>query len=72
MEVWFSLRGTTAEKPTHAAKNQKEIYTRAPPKRVRGAFALLTKTYHGSRLTVHVGTGTHFYGKRVNQALPGN
>jgi hypothetical protein len=25
MEVWFSLRGTTAEKPTHAAKNEKEF-----------------------------------------------
>src|SRR6266478_1400461 len=42
--------GTTAERPTHAAKNQKRIYTRAPPKRAGRAFALLTKTYHGSRL----------------------
>jgi hypothetical protein len=27
------------------------IYTRALPERVRRAFALLTKTYHGSRVT---------------------
>jgi hypothetical protein len=25
MEVWFSLRETPAEKPTHAARNQKEF-----------------------------------------------
>ena len=43
--------GTTAERPTHAAKNQKRIYTRAPPKRAERAFALLTKTYCGSRVT---------------------
>ena len=42
--------GTTAERPTHAARNQKN-YTRAPPKRVGRAFALLTKTHHGSHLT---------------------
>src|SRR5258708_35923034 len=42
--------GTTAARPTHAARNQKEFCTRAPPKRVGRAFALLTKTYHGSRL----------------------
>ncbi len=52
MEVWFYI-GTTAERPTHAAKNQKEFCTRAPPKRVGRAFALLTKTYHGSRVTGH-------------------
>jgi hypothetical protein len=46
--------GTTAERPTHAAKNQKRIYTRAPPKRAGRAFALLTKTYHGSRITGQV------------------
>jgi hypothetical protein len=46
----LSERGTTAERPTHATKNQKEFCTRAPPKRARRAFALLTKTYHGSRL----------------------
>ena len=31
-------------------EESKKIYTRAPPKRVGRAFALLTKTYHGSRL----------------------
>ena len=50
MEVWFYL-GTTAERPTHAAKKSKRIYTRAPPERVGRAFALLTKTYHGSQVT---------------------
>jgi len=34
------------------------IYTRAPPKRVGRAFALLTKTYHGSRITGNLGIGT--------------
>ena len=37
-----------------AAKNQKEVCTRAPPKRAGGALALLTKTYHGSRITGHL------------------
>src|SRR6266850_2437710 len=37
-----------------AAKNQKEVGTRAPPKRAGGALALLTKTYHGSRITGQV------------------
>jgi hypothetical protein len=31
-------------------EGSKKIYTRAPPKRVGRAFALLTKTYHGSRI----------------------
>ena len=39
MEVWFP----------HAAKNQKELYTCVPPKRVGRAFALLTKTYYESK-----------------------
>src|SRR5271170_1504686 len=31
-------------------EESERIYTRAPPKRVGRAFALLTKTYHGSRI----------------------
>jgi hypothetical protein len=49
MEVWF-YPGTTAERPTHAERKSKRIYTRAPPKRAGRAFALLTKTYHRSRV----------------------
>jgi hypothetical protein len=49
--------GTTAERPAHAAKNQKEFTPRSP-ERVRRAFALLTKTYHGSRITGNLGYST--------------
>ena len=35
-------------------EESERIYTRAPPKRVGRAFALLTKTYHGSRVTGQV------------------
>ena len=49
--------GTTAERPTRAAKKPERNYTRAPPERVGRAFALLTKTYHGSRLIGHVVLG---------------
>jgi hypothetical protein len=42
--------GTTAEKPNARGEGSERSYTRAPPKRVRRAFALLTKTYHGSRV----------------------
>jgi hypothetical protein len=50
-----SLRGSGWIAPassanTHAPKNRKNITPRAPPKRVRTSFVLLTKTYHGSRL----------------------
>src|SRR5271154_6392221 len=50
-------------------EESKRIYTRAPPKRVGRAFALLTKTYHGSRITGHLATSTHLSGLRVNQDL---
>jgi hypothetical protein len=60
MEVWFYSRiGTPAARPTHALK-KKQIYTRAPPEGVRRAFALLTKTYHGSQLTGNLGTCLDF------------
>jgi hypothetical protein len=59
MEVWFYSRiETTAVRPTPALKKQKRIYTRAPPERVERAFALLTKTYHGSRVIGKLGDGT--------------
>jgi hypothetical protein len=46
------------------------IYTRAPAERVGRAFALLTKTYHGSRRIGHVVPERfHFSGNRVYQAL---
>jgi hypothetical protein len=54
----LSQIGTAAERPTHAEKNQKEFTPRAPPKRVRGAFAHLTKTYHGCRLIGKVAHST--------------
>src|SRR5215472_7619873 len=44
-------------------ENQKNLH-RAPPKLVRRAFALLTKTYHGSRLTGQV--------RSVRSYFPGN
>src|ERR1700684_413632 len=47
----LSRIGTTAERPTHTRRRIRKNYTRAPPKRVGRAFALLTKTYHGSRVT---------------------
>ena len=55
MEVWFYLGiGTAAEKPETRGEESNKFYTRAPPKRVGRAFALLTKTYHGSRITGQV------------------
>src|SRR5215470_12405386 len=43
------------------AEEPERVCTRAPPKRVGRAFALLTQTYHGSRLTGHLGTDPHFF-----------
>jgi hypothetical protein len=54
MEVWFYLKEEPRPRGQHTRRGIKRIYTRAPPKRVRRAFALLTKTYHGSRLTGQV------------------
>src|ERR1700690_4190278 len=42
-------------------EESERIYTRAPPKRVGRAFALLTKTYHGSRIIGQVATSTPPY-----------
>jgi hypothetical protein len=52
MEVWFFFdEGTTGREPQMSGEETERIYTRAPPKRVGRALALLTKTYHGSRVT---------------------
>ena len=52
MDVWFCIEaGTTAERHERELKHLKKFYARAPPKRVGRAFALLTRTYHGRRLT---------------------
>src|SRR5262249_13362303 len=69
MEVWFYPRiETAAERPTPSAENSKSLHPRSS-RRVGRAFALLTKTYHGSRVTVHLGISTDFGGKRVNRDL---
>jgi hypothetical protein len=52
MEVWFFFdEGTTGREPQMSGEETERIYTRAPPKRVGRALALLTKTYHGSHVT---------------------
>src|SRR5215467_10132912 len=62
MEVWFYSRiGTAAERPIRRADEPEEF----TPALLRMAFCLLTKTYHGSRLTVHVRTGTHLSAKSL-------
>src|ERR1700739_1150750 len=50
--VLFSNRNHGPRGQRSALKNPR-VCTRAPPKRVGRAFCLLTKTYHGSRLTGH-------------------
>jgi hypothetical protein len=47
-------RGPPAERPTHAAKKFKKNLHPRSSERVGRAFALLTKTYHGSRVTGQV------------------
>src|SRR5262249_21838756 len=66
MEVWFYPRiETAAERPTPSAENSKSLHPRSS-RRVGRAFALLTKTYHGSRVTVQLAPSTRLYlrGKR--------
>jgi hypothetical protein len=59
MDVWFySQIGTAAERPTRRAEAEKEFYTRTPPERLRRAFCLLTRTYHGRPVTGNLGTGS--------------
>ena len=69
MEVWFYSRNRNHSREANTRAEGKEFYTRAPPERLRRAFCLLTQTYHGSRITGNLGTGTHMSGKRVNQEL---
>jgi hypothetical protein len=74
--VLFKI-GTTGREANTRGGESERIYTRAPPKRVGRAFALLTKTYHGSRIIGQVQsgrpwrfwTGFHLSSKRVAQAL---
>ena len=50
MDVWFyTEKGTTAERHEKRAEELEGFVSGASPKRVRRAFALLTKTYHGRR-----------------------
>src|SRR5713226_3671782 len=69
-------RDRRREARTRAEGPEKPVL-RAPPERVRRAFALLTTTHHGGRLTGHlprlIWGRFHFSPKRVNQAslLPG-
>src|SRR5580704_9156728 len=51
MEVWFYLTQEPRLRGQHTRRRSERTYTRAPPQRVGRAFALLTKTYHGSRET---------------------
>jgi hypothetical protein len=55
----LSRTGTAAERPEYAARNSEKICTRAPPERLRRAFALLTKTHHGSLLATAVHTSAY-------------
>ena len=60
MEVWFFYQeGSAAERPTHAAKNQKEFTPRSSEARQESFCLSLTKTYHGSRVTGKVRTNVH-------------
>jgi hypothetical protein len=70
MEVWFFFdEGTTGREPQMSGEETERIYTRAPPKRVGRALALLTKTYHGSRVTGQVVLiGIHLSGCGVCRA----
>ena len=55
MEVWFYLlRRNHGREANTRGEETERIYTHAPPERVRRAVALLTKTYHGSRITGQV------------------
>jgi hypothetical protein len=51
MDVWFSIK---EEPPPRGAKSgwrNLKTFVSAPPERLRRAFALLTRTYHGRRQT---------------------
>src|SRR6266487_1182840 len=48
--VVLNRAGTTAERHQRELKRPEEFGSRASPKRIRRAFALSTRTYHGGRI----------------------
>src|SRR5882724_8966688 len=50
MDVWFSIEEEPPPRGTKASWRNLKTFVSAPPRRVRRAFALLTRTYHGCRL----------------------
>src|SRR6266850_1302130 len=50
MDVWFSIEEEPSPRGAKASWRNLKTFVSAPPKRVRRAFALLTRTYHGCRL----------------------
>jgi len=61
-------RGTTAER-REVELEKPEDFVSAPPERVRRAFALLTRTYHGCRQTGNNPRTRLFGGQLVNAFL---
>src|SRR6266404_3659193 len=49
MEVWFSIEEEPPPRGAKASWRDLKTFVSAPPERVRRVFALLTRTYHGSR-----------------------
>src|SRR6266851_3288466 len=50
MDVWFSIEEEPPPRGAKASWRNLKTFVSAPPERVRRAFALLTRTYHGCRL----------------------
>src|SRR5712692_8140239 len=50
MDVWFSIEEEPPPRGAKASWRDLKTFVCAPPKRIRRALALLTKTYHGCRL----------------------
>jgi hypothetical protein len=50
MDVWFSIEEEPPPRGTKANWRDLKTFVSAPPERVRRAFALSTRTYHGSRV----------------------
>src|SRR5216684_2676988 len=50
MDVWFSIEEQPPPRGAKASWRDLKTFVSAPPERVRRAFALLTRTYHGCRL----------------------
>src|SRR5258708_26570051 len=51
MDVWFSIEEEPPPRGAKAIWRDLKTFVSAPPERVRRAFALLTRTYHGGRQT---------------------